>query len=69
MNSYNSGVVVLRLTYEACLERLESLRAKMLIAAKQYGMSHPIVLTYSKEIDLIHNYLLEMESKRSFPKT
>ncbi|ALA54198.1 hypothetical protein CHH78_14770 [Shouchella clausii] len=41
----------------------------MLIAAKQYGMSHPIVLTYSKEIDLIHNYLLEMESKRSFPKT
>ncbi|WP_100373906.1 aspartyl-phosphate phosphatase Spo0E family protein [Bacillus sp. FJAT-45037] len=43
------------MTYEACLEKIEKLREKMMNAAKKYGMSHPLVLDYSQELDRAHN--------------
>lgn len=43
------------LTYDACLEKIESLREKMIHAAAKHGMSHPLVLDYSQELDRAHN--------------
>ncbi|WP_100405301.1 aspartyl-phosphate phosphatase Spo0E family protein [Bacillus solitudinis] len=49
------------LTYEACMEKIEHLRKKMTIAALKYGMSHPLVLKYSQELDRAHNLVLTLE--------
>ncbi len=38
--------------------KIEELRMKMIQAAKQYGLAHPLVLRYSQELDHAHNYLL-----------
>ncbi|MFC5629361.1 Spo0E family sporulation regulatory protein-aspartic acid phosphatase [Aliibacillus thermotolerans] len=47
-------------------EYLEVLREKMIMTAKDLGMSHPLVLKYSKEIDKEHNKLLD-SLKKDFP--
>ncbi|MFC0559507.1 aspartyl-phosphate phosphatase Spo0E family protein [Halalkalibacter alkalisediminis] len=49
------------LKQEACLEKIEELRNKMVNAAGQYGMSHPIVLHYSQELDRAHNKMILLE--------
>ena len=49
------------LKQEACLEKIEELRNKMVNAAGQYGMSHPIVLRYSQELDRAHNKMILLE--------
>ncbi|WP_017726402.1 aspartyl-phosphate phosphatase Spo0E family protein [Halalkalibacterium ligniniphilum] len=46
------------INYEACIHRIESLREKMIAAAKQYGLGHPLVLKYSQELDRAHNIIL-----------
>ncbi len=35
----------------------------MLQAANKHGLTHPLVLTYSKEIDLLHNDLMKLEKR------
>ncbi|QQK77493.1 aspartyl-phosphate phosphatase Spo0E family protein [Salicibibacter cibarius] len=37
---------------------LEELRTRMMEAAKEHGMEHPLVLFYSREIDRVHTALL-----------
>jgi hypothetical protein len=49
------------LRQEACMEKIEELRKKMVNAAGQYGMSHPIVLHYSQELDRAHNKMILLE--------
>ncbi|WP_332695733.1 aspartyl-phosphate phosphatase Spo0E family protein [Halalkalibacter lacteus] len=49
---------------EAAMERIEELRKKMISAAGQYGMSHPIVLHYSQELDRAHNKMILLEISR-----
>jgi hypothetical protein len=49
------------LKQEACMEKIEELRDKMISAAGQYGMSHPIVLRYSQELDRAHNKMILLE--------
>lgn len=49
------------ITYEACMETIESLRKKMTNAAKKHGMAHPQVLKYSQELDRAHNLILSLE--------
>ncbi|AXF57931.1 Spo0E family sporulation regulatory protein-aspartic acid phosphatase [Salicibibacter kimchii] len=39
-------------------ETLEALRTQMMETAKEYGMQHPLVLYYSREIDRVHTALL-----------
>ncbi|GAE27922.1 hypothetical protein JCM9140_4089 [Halalkalibacter wakoensis JCM 9140] len=53
------------LEYEANMDKIEELRKKMVTAAGQYGLSHPIVLHYSQELDRAHNkfILLNPQSK------
>ncbi|GAF24140.1 MULTISPECIES: Spo0E family sporulation regulatory protein-aspartic acid phosphatase [Shouchella] len=46
---------------DLCLERLELLRYEMLQAAKRHGLNHPLVLTYSEQIDDIHNRLMRKD--------
>ncbi len=46
------------LTEEACMEKIEELRSKMVSTARQYGMTHPLVLRYSQELDHAHNTML-----------
>lgn len=48
---------------EKRVEKLELLREKMLQAASKHGLTHPLVLTYSKEIDLLHNDLMRLEKR------
>ncbi|GAF64912.1 aspartyl-phosphate phosphatase Spo0E family protein [Alkalihalobacillus trypoxylicola] len=50
------------LTYDACVERIEKLREKMIITAAQKGMQDPLVLKYSQELDQAHNYILFLDS-------
>ncbi|WP_054703690.1 aspartyl-phosphate phosphatase Spo0E family protein [Bacillus sp. JCM 19041] len=50
-------------------EKLEHVRALMLQAVKQYGLSHPLVLRYSEEIDQIHNDILTVQNHKKLPLT
>ncbi|WP_413378676.1 Spo0E family sporulation regulatory protein-aspartic acid phosphatase [Alkalihalobacillus sp. 1P02AB] len=50
------------LTYDACVERIEQLREKMIVTAAQKGMHDPLVLQYSQELDRAHNYILFLQS-------
>ncbi|WP_078392123.1 Spo0E family sporulation regulatory protein-aspartic acid phosphatase [Shouchella patagoniensis] len=50
-------------------EKLEHVRALMLQAVKQYGLSHPLVLMYSEEIDQIHNDILMIQNHKEVPFT
>ncbi|WP_235714767.1 aspartyl-phosphate phosphatase Spo0E family protein [Halalkalibacter akibai] len=43
------------------MNKIEELRNKMVSAAGQYGMSHPIVLRYSQELDRAHNKMILLE--------
>ncbi len=63
MNTVNGGDDGMNkvLRQEACMERIEELRKKMIAAAGQYGMSHPIVLHYSQELDRAHNKMILLE--------
>ncbi len=47
------------------MEKIEELRNKMTSAAEQYGMSHPIVLRYSQELDDAHNKMILLEVKKT----
>ena len=49
------------LTQEACMEKIEELRRKMVSAARQYGMAHPLVLRYSQELDHAHNTMMMLD--------
>ncbi|SDJ18896.1 aspartyl-phosphate phosphatase Spo0E family protein [Natribacillus halophilus] len=40
-------------------EDIEQLRTKMVDAASTYGMEHPLVLYYSRQIDRKHTALLK----------
>jgi hypothetical protein len=48
----------LKTRHDRCLDKLELLRQEMLLAAKRHGLNHPLVLTYSEQIDDIHNDLM-----------
>ncbi|MET3506254.1 aspartyl-phosphate phosphatase Spo0E family protein [Halalkalibacter oceani] len=54
------------LTEEVCRKRIEELRGKMVSAAKQYGMSHPLVLRYSQELDRAHNKMLKLNQPQPY---
>ncbi|KMK77668.1 aspartyl-phosphate phosphatase Spo0E family protein [Alkalihalobacillus pseudalcaliphilus] len=51
-----------RITYDACIERIELLREKMMDTAAQKGIHDPLVLQYSQELDRAHNYILFLQS-------
>lgn len=53
------------LTQEACMEKIEELRSKMVNAARQYGMTHPLVLRYSQELDCAHNIMMMLDISKS----
>ncbi|WP_066156917.1 aspartyl-phosphate phosphatase Spo0E family protein [Halalkalibacter krulwichiae] len=57
------------LNQESCLEKIEELRKKMVTAAEQYGMSHPIVLRYSQELDRAHNKMILLEVSPNWTNT
>ena len=38
--------------------QIESLRKKMVETAIRYGMSHPLVLKYSQDLDKMHNLFI-----------
>ncbi|WP_034626583.1 aspartyl-phosphate phosphatase Spo0E family protein [Halalkalibacter okhensis] len=59
------------LKQDACMEKIEELRKKMVAAAGQYGLSHPIVLHYSQELDRAHNkvMLLEMTGTKDWERS
>ncbi|MCM3714066.1 aspartyl-phosphate phosphatase Spo0E family protein [Alkalihalobacillus oceani] len=38
----------------------------MVSAAKQYGMSHPLVLRYSQELDRAHNKMLKLNQPQPY---
>lgn len=50
---------------EQILEEIESLRKHMVTAGLQYGLDHPTVLKYSREIDYLHNLLLSIQSSKN----
>ncbi|WP_078555642.1 aspartyl-phosphate phosphatase Spo0E family protein [Bacillus alkalicellulosilyticus] len=51
--------MVKRLYCEDYLKQIELLREKMIETALANGMSHPLVLQYSQELDEKHNYILD----------
>ncbi|MED4083234.1 aspartyl-phosphate phosphatase Spo0E family protein [Halalkalibacterium halodurans] len=51
------------LTADACIQKIEYLREKMMDAAKKYGLNHPLVLQYSQELDHAHNIMLRLDGK------
>ncbi|MDT8858623.1 aspartyl-phosphate phosphatase Spo0E family protein [Alkalihalobacillus sp. MEB130] len=63
----NGGMVEMSkvLNNDASMEKIEELRKKMVAAAGQYGLSHPIVLHYSQELDRAHNKIILLEMTRS----
>ncbi|GAK05291.1 hypothetical protein JCM19037_3775 [Geomicrobium sp. JCM 19037] len=40
-------------------EQLEMLRAKMVTAAEQHGLAHPLVMHYSRQIDTRHSNMMK----------
>ncbi|MBB6450183.1 hypothetical protein HNR44_002166 [Geomicrobium halophilum] len=40
-------------------EDLEQVRSKMVDAANEYGMQHPLVMYYSRQIDKMHTAQLK----------
>ncbi|PCN42772.1 aspartyl-phosphate phosphatase Spo0E family protein [Brevibacillus sp. 7WMA2] len=51
---------------EQLLEKMELLRQQMVEIGTRYGLHHPEVLRCSREIDLLHNQLLQMEKEVTF---
>lgn len=49
---------------ENLLEKMELLRQQMILIALEFGLDHPDVLSYSQEIDRLHNQLLQLDSKQ-----
>ncbi|WP_059105854.1 aspartyl-phosphate phosphatase Spo0E family protein [Shouchella shacheensis] len=47
--------------YQACKQKMERVREQMVQAASLHGLNHPLVQTYSEELDRLHNCLLAME--------
>ncbi|GAE30315.1 aspartyl-phosphate phosphatase Spo0E family protein [Halalkalibacter hemicellulosilyticus] len=52
-------------SHEAYFKKIEDLRYKMIDAAKEYGMNHPIVLQYSQKLDHTHNELMMITNTTS----
>ncbi|UFJ39663.1 aspartyl-phosphate phosphatase Spo0E family protein [Brevibacillus humidisoli] len=49
---------------EKLLEKIELLRQQMIHVGLELGLDHPDVLSYSQEIDRLHNQLLELDCKQ-----
>ncbi|MBP3949891.1 aspartyl-phosphate phosphatase Spo0E family protein [Bacillus suaedae] len=47
------------------MDKIEELRTKMIVAARKYGMNHPLVLHYSQELDTAHNQMMMMTKPAS----
>ncbi len=50
---------------EKLLEKIELLRQQMVTLGLECGLNHPDVLRYSKEIDKLHNELLQIDHSLS----
>jgi hypothetical protein len=46
------------------LDRIETLRKKMIKTGMKHGLDHPKVLEYSREIDKSHNRLMQLMKKK-----
>lgn len=49
---------------ENLLEKMERLRQQMILIGLEFGLDHPDVLSYSQEIDRLHNQLLQLDRKQ-----
>lgn len=49
--------------HKSNIVKFEQLRSKMMLAAKQYGLTHPRVLRYSQQLDSAHNELNDQALK------
>ncbi|USG66833.1 aspartyl-phosphate phosphatase Spo0E family protein [Brevibacillus ruminantium] len=50
---------------EVLLEKIELLRQRMVSMGLEFGLDHPEVLEYSKQIDQLHNELNQIDHNLS----